>query len=124
MHELMVTQNILEIVLRHADQANAAQVSDVFLVIGKLSSVVDDSVQFYWNFVSEGTVAEGAKLHFQRIPTELSCQVCGQIFSPDEDLTCPNCDSSQIRIISGQEFYLDSIGIESESNGIGTVHPG
>jgi hydrogenase nickel incorporation protein HypA/HybF len=60
MHELMVTESILEIALRHAGQAGAVRVTDLFLVVGDLSSIVDDSVQFYWDFVSEGTAAEGA----------------------------------------------------------------
>jgi hydrogenase nickel incorporation protein HypA/HybF len=110
----MVTQNILEIVLRHASQANAGRVTDVYLVIGKLSSIVDDSVQFYWDFVSEGTIAEAARLHFLRIQAEMSCQDCGHTYSPDEDLTCPICKSSRVRIVSGQEFYLESIGVEPE----------
>jgi hydrogenase nickel incorporation protein HypA/HybF len=116
MHELTVTQNILDIVLRHANQENAGHVSDVNLVIGNLSSIVDDSVQFYWDFVSEGTIAEGARLHFQRIPARLMCQACNHTYSPDENLTCPSCDSSQVRIISGQEFYLESIGIEPKGH--------
>ena len=115
MHELIVTQNILEIVLRHANKVGAGKVSDVYLVIGSLSSVVDDSVQFYWDFVSEGTAAEGALLHFQRIQAMFACKVCDHTYSPAEDLTCPKCKSSQVRILSGQEFYLESIGISEES---------
>jgi len=114
MHELMVTESILEIALRHADQAKAGRISDLYLVIGALSSVVNDSVQFYWDFVSEGTAAEGATLHFRRIPAELACQACGNTYSPDENLTCPACESSNIQIISGQEFFLEAIEISED----------
>ena len=114
MHELMVTESILEIALRHAGQAKAGRISDLYLVIGALSSVVDDSVQFYWDFVSEGTAAEGATLHFRRIPAELACQACGHTYSPDENLTCPACESSNIQIISGQEFFLEAIEISED----------
>ena len=124
MHELMVTESILEIALRHAGQAEAARISDVFLVIGSLSSVIDDSVQFYWDFVSEGTTAEGATLHFRRIPAQLACQACVHTYSPDEDLTCPRCGSSNIQIISGQEFYLEAIEIAEEISGKPTLSTG
>jgi hydrogenase nickel incorporation protein HypA/HybF len=73
MHELTITESLLEIVLRHADKAGAHRVRDLFLVIGQLSSIVDDSVQFYWDIISDGTIAEGAKLHFNRIATEIEC---------------------------------------------------
>lgn len=111
MHELSITESILEIAIRHGKQVNASRISDLFLVIGGLSSVVDESVQFYWDFISEGTIAEGAQLHFRRIPTELVCQECDSCYSPDTNLTCPLCNSNKIRIKSGQEFYLESIGI-------------
>ncbi len=116
MHELMVTESILEIALRHAHEANAGRVTDLFLVIGDLSSVVDDSVQFYWDFVSEGTVAEGAKLHFRRVPAELVCQDCGRAYGPEEDLACPACQSNNIRINTGQEFLLEAIEVSNDTS--------
>lgn len=111
MHELMVTESILEIALRHARDAGAEKITDLYLVIGDLSTVVDESVQFYWDFVSEGTAAEGANLHFRRIPGKLLCQDCGHSYNVKEDLTCPKCHSNDIRIISGREFSLEAIDV-------------
>ena len=93
MHELPVTESILEITLKHAAKADAARVTDIYLVIGQLSSILDDSVRFYWDIISKETIAEGAELHFKRIPTELECQVCGKRYEPGEDLACPACQS-------------------------------
>ncbi|MCJ7724498.1 MAG: hydrogenase maturation nickel metallochaperone HypA, partial [Anaerolineales bacterium] len=67
MHELSVTQSVLEIALRHARQNNARRITDLYLVIGELASIVDDSVQFYWDMISKDTIAEGARLHFKRL---------------------------------------------------------
>jgi len=53
MHELSITQGMLEIVLRHAQQARAQRITQIHLVIGDLSSIVDDSVQFYFDFISQ-----------------------------------------------------------------------
>jgi hydrogenase nickel incorporation protein HypA/HybF len=115
MHELMVTESILEIALRHAQDAGEVRITDLYLVIGELSSVVDDSVQFYWDFVSEGTAAEGATLHFQRIPAEMTCQSCGCAYSPTNSLTCPSCESHDARITAGLEFYMEAIDVSRDT---------
>jgi hydrogenase nickel incorporation protein HypA/HybF len=114
MHELPITQNILKIALRYGTQAKATRISDLYLVIGQLSSVIDDSIQFYWPIVSEGTIAEDARLHFNRIPAELECNQCGTIFTlTDGQLSpCPTCESLQVTIIAGKEFQLESIQVE------------
>lgn len=111
MHELAVTESILEIALRHGKLANAARITDLFLVIGQLSSIVDDSVQFYWPIISADTVAEGAQLHFRRIPAEMRCRDCDCHYSPNDSLTCPQCLGSRARVVKGDEFYLESIEV-------------
>ena len=77
MHELAVTQSILDISLRHASEAGAKRITDINLVVGQFSSIVDDSVQFYWDIIAKETIAYGATLHFNRIPGEMTCGSCG-----------------------------------------------
>ena len=76
MHELPVTDNLLEITLRHAKSARAKRVTDLYLVVGQLSSIIDDSIQFYWDIIAKDSIAEGAALHFRRIPVQLECRNC------------------------------------------------
>lgn len=113
MHELAVTQGILDIALKHARQAGADRITDINLVIGQFSSIVDDSVQFYWDIVSRDTIAQGAALHFERIPGEMTCGVCSHVFHPsDKTFECPSCSSTFVNITRGEEFRVDSIDIE------------
>lgn len=113
MHELAVAQSILDISVRHAQEADAKRVTDINLVIGQFSSIVDDSIQFYWNIIADGTMAEGATLHFDRIPGEMTCGNCGHTFQPsDQAFACPSCDSGFVRITQGDEFRVDSIDVE------------
>jgi hydrogenase nickel incorporation protein HypA/HybF len=115
MHELAITENILEIALTHAEQANATKISNIYLVIGQFSSVLDESVQFYWDIISEGTIAQGAKLQFKRIVAVLSCNDCGEQFTDSNNFfECPNCKSNQITILQGEEFFLEAIDIDKE----------
>ena len=114
MHELAITEQILNLALRHAGEANARQVTDLHLEIGALSTIIDDSVQFYWDIISQGSLCQGAALHFHRTPARLHCQDCDQVYTLEHELTaCPHCDGIHVKIISGQEFQLTSIDIET-----------
>jgi len=113
MHELSVTENILEIALGHAEKAKAEKISDIYLVIGQLSSIVDDSIQFYWDMLAKETKAEGATLHFRRLPIVIKCNICKHTYTPKGDqMSCAACGSEQITIIQGEEFYLEAIDID------------
>ena len=115
MHELAVTENLLNIAARHATQANAVRVTSLHVVIGQLSSIVDDSIQFYWDMISAGTICAGAQLTFERRPARLKCLDCDQTYALSGELTdCPNCHSARIKVVAGEEFYLESIEVEAE----------
>jgi len=114
MHELPITQSLLEIALRHAKQANARRITDLHVVMGELATMVDDSIQFYWDIIAEGTIAQGATLHFRRVPAELQCMACFTKYNPKEmELVCPNCGSVGVKIIAGEEFSLEAIDVET-----------
>lgn len=103
----------MKIAVQHAEQANATRVTDLHIVIGDLASMVDDSVQFYWDIIARGTIAEQATLHFRRVPAELQCNSCLETYQPtDRELICPKCGGVGARIIAGEEFFLESIDVE------------
>jgi hydrogenase nickel incorporation protein HypA/HybF len=115
MHELAVTESILEIANRAALDNCASRVTDIYLTIGQLSSIVDDSVQFYWDHISQGTPSAGAVLHFQRVPARLRCKSCGNEYELNEELMpCPNCGSIALEIMSGEELLVDHIEVLKE----------
>ncbi len=111
MHELAVTEDILRIVAEHA---GGQQITDIYLVIGDMSSFVDDSIQFYFDQLAPGTMAEGATLHFKRIPIRFRCRACAHEFKPvGLDWRCPNCGALGGEVIAGKEFYVESIEVAS-----------
>lgn len=114
MHELAVTESILGIVRRHAEAAGARRVTAIHLTIGELTGFVDDSIQFYFDFASQDTLAEGATLTFNRVPARARCHQCDQEFQPDPGKlwTCPNCGAVGGAVVAGREFSVDSIEIE------------
>jgi hydrogenase nickel incorporation protein HypA/HybF len=113
MHELAVTESILEIATRNARQSNASKVNSIQIVVGSLSSIVNDSVQFYWDILSKDTICEASVLTFKRIPAKIMCLDCQHTYELENELSpCPNCQGANIQIISGEEFYVESIEIE------------
>jgi hydrogenase nickel incorporation protein HypA/HybF len=113
MHELAITEQIAKIANEHGEKNKASQITDLYLVIGELSTVIDDSVQFYWDLIAENTLCEGAKLHFKRIPAIFRCRDCNKEYNliQGELTPCPHCHSSSMDILQGKEFHLDSINI-------------
>jgi hydrogenase nickel incorporation protein HypA/HybF len=112
MHELAVTESILKIAIDHANRANASKVTGIYLVLGKFSSIIDDSVAFYWDILAKDTICSDAELHFERIPATLACLDCEANYTLEQELIpCPQCGSSRVRVITGDEFRLDSIEI-------------
>ncbi len=118
MHELAITASVLNLALQYAgnaqpETAHTPHITDLHLVIGQLSSVIDDSVQFYWDIISQNTPAEGSRLHFRRIPAEFECEICYAHYPMHgDDFTCPECGSAEVRIAAGEEFYLEAIDVD------------
>lgn len=115
MHEMAVTQSILDIAIKHAELAGASQIRQINLVIGELSGIVDDSVQFYFDFLSESTMAEGAHLAFDRRAAVYRCRECRMTYHPDGfDWVCPSCSSLTFEVLSGREFQIESIEVDDQ----------
>ncbi len=113
MHELAVTEEIIRIVSEHAEEAGAERVEEINLVIGEMSSFIDDSIQFYFDQLAPGTPAEGAQLNFRRVRTRFRCRQCGQEFEPEGmNWLCPECGALGGDVIAGKEFFVESIEVE------------
>lgn len=113
MHEFSITQSILSIALEKANEVQASKVTKINLIIGELSGVVNECVEFYFDLLSKDTIAAEASLSFERIPNKLRCRNCATVFSPDNlDWACPNCHEAKVEIISGRECHIESIEVE------------
>ncbi len=110
MHELPITEGILKIA---TDAAGGRRITTIHLLVGELSSIVDDSVQFYFDMLSKGTVAEGALLDFQRRPATIECRDCDRSFEVRAPLpsTCPHCGGTRLQVMGGRELRIESIEV-------------
>ena len=113
MHEFSITESVLSMALEKANEANASKITRINLIVGELSGVVSECVQFYFDFISKDTIASGAALSFETTPTKLRCRNCNHVFSPtNSNWSCPDCNEVGTEIISGRECYMESIEVE------------
>ena len=113
MHELAITQSMLDLVLEQAEKAGAREIGKISMVVGQMSGVVEECVQFYFDLLSKGASAEGAILSFNTISSKARCRDCGEIFELEEfDWTCPRCQGSSLEIIAGNELFVESIEVK------------
>ena len=113
MHEQSIVESLLALAIENAGKVKASKILRIYLVVGDLSGVLEEAVEFYFSFLSRGTIAEGASLFFMRAPAEVRCRNCGTVYSPENlKLQCPKCKETQIEILAGQELYVDNMEVE------------
>lgn len=110
MHELAVTQAMLDIVLKHAGGARVRRVS---VTVGGWTGYVGESIELFWQELARGTPAEGARLDFRFEPATLRCRACREEFPADgSGLECPRCGALGGEPAGGQDCTVDSIEVE------------
>jgi hydrogenase nickel incorporation protein HypA/HybF len=108
MHELAITQSIVDAV---AERTQGARVAVVHLRVGKLSGVVPDAVRFCFELVADGTPLEGARLDIEEPAGQARCRTCARDFTlADLILLCP-CGSADVEMVSGQELRVQSVEV-------------
>ena len=129
MHELSITQALFDLTLREAQSAGVERVAGLEVRVGTLTGIVPDSVRFYFEILSKGSIAEGAALHFEKVMPTARCRQCGtetplqdagvedpafayawlQEFS---EMVCPQCGAQDFELVGGHDFALVSIDVE------------
>jgi hydrogenase nickel incorporation protein HypA/HybF len=108
MHEMAITQSVVEAVCEHAA---GRRVHSVKLEVGALCAVVPDSMQFCFELATEGTVADGARLDLDVQPGAARCRSCGQGFElRDFILLCP-CGSADVEVVAGRDLRILSMEV-------------
>lgn len=113
MHEMAITRSMVDLVLEEAAKSSGSKVTMINIVLGEMSGVVDRCVQFYFDYMSRDTPAEGAELCFCKVANQARCRKCDNVFSPrDIFWSCDKCGSMEIEITAGNELYIESIEVE------------
>ena len=113
MHELVIVEGILDVVIPEVRKYNAEKILSIRLRIGELSGVIPECVREYFSVASKNTIAEGAEIYIERTPIRIECRSCGKSAEIKKGMhCCPNCGSENFKIVSGREYYIESVEAE------------
>lgn len=112
MHEVALMQNVLEVALENAQRQNATAIHAVRLRVGALSGAVPEALEFAFEVLVRGTIAEGARLEIEKVPALCHCSSCKIDFEPDPVVfACPQCGQPSATIQKGRELEIVSLEI-------------
>jgi Zn finger protein HypA/HybF involved in hydrogenase expression len=99
MHELGITQGIVDRARAAALKAGAAKVADLYVTVTPAADFTTESIEMYYEMLTgEDPMFAGARLHFAGAPVAAVCLACGDEFVTDaREPLCPRCSSNQVR---------------------------
>lgn len=114
MHELPVTEKILDIALKHAEKNDAKKIFSITLRVGGLTDLKDEWLQHYFDYLSKETIADEAELIIIPGEIRLRCGECKTLIETDksdlEDQKCPHCGATEgFSILSGREYFIEEM---------------
>lgn len=113
LHELSLVASICDVLESKIKEFGINKVTQVNLAVGDMSGVETFMLESCFEMYVEATPLEGAKLNIHHLPIRLMCKSCGNEFEskiPFSD--CSVCGSKNLKLVSGKEFYIDSIEAE------------
>jgi hydrogenase nickel incorporation protein HypA/HybF len=112
MHEIGIVQNTLELALKTAKDSGASRIHSLKLRVGAMTGVVPDALQFAFEALRQGTIADNAELVVETVPVNAWCANCQLEFEPGDLMgECPRCNTPSADLRGGRELELASMEI-------------
>jgi hydrogenase nickel incorporation protein HypA/HybF len=112
MHEMSLTESVVEIALEEARKAGAARIRRIILDIGALSAVEPEAMRFCFAAIAAGTAADGAELAIETVPGAGWCPDCGKTVPLAERFdACPDCGGYKVRMTAGDEMKIRELEV-------------
>ncbi len=113
MHEMSLSQSMLDIIRDQAVSQGFHRVNLVRLEIGSLSCVAPDALYFCFDSVMRGTLADGAKLEIITVPGTAYCWDCeASITIERRGDACPSCGGYLLQVQGGDEMRIKELEVE------------
>lgn len=112
MHEVGLMQTAIQMAEEQARASGARQIHTLRLRVGRMSGVVPEALEFAFDIVARGTLAEGARLEIESTPALCWCAACAAVFETDDlSFQCPHCGTFSTELRGGTEMQLSSIEV-------------
>ena len=112
MHEVAIMAEALRMAEDAARAAGAERILRLRLRLGSLSGVVEESLRFAFDVVTQDTMAAGASLEIERVPGACWCATCQAEFAcVDFFDECPRCHNLSSELRRGRELEIASVEI-------------
>ena len=109
MHELALSQNIVDLVVERARREGVRAISRVTIEVGVAAAVESDALRFCFDVVTADTVAKRAELVIETIALQARCRTCALSFEPESLVTpCPRCGAYGPLLDRGGELRVKS----------------
>lgn len=113
MHELALTEGIISIVDSQQSEQGFARVLEIRLRVGEYSGVIPECLRDCFPIAAKGTAAENADLVIESVKASFRCLGCGYEGAIERRLArCPRCGGEELKLLTGREFYVDSLKVE------------
>ncbi len=113
MHEMSLTEGVVEILREEARKQGFSKVRTVWLEIGTLSSVEPEAMEFCFDAATRGALAEGARLEILRTPGQgwrLDCEKTVPLAERFD--ACPECGHTHVQMAGGDEMRVKELEVE------------
>lgn len=113
MHEMALTEGIVDIVQEEARRRGFGKVKTVRVEIGAISHVDPRALAFCFDAVARGTAAEGARLDIVNTPGEGWCFDCEKTTALTERFgACAFCGGRRVQMTAGDEMRVKELEVE------------
>jgi hydrogenase nickel incorporation protein HypA/HybF len=113
MHEVSIAQGMLDIAIDNCTKQGYTRIDSIRVKVGKASGIVPDSLQFAFEALKPGTIAEKAVLTIEEIPVSGFCKKCDKKFTVEEAyiISCPMCGDTSFKVETGRELNIDEMEV-------------
>lgn len=115
MHEMSVAESMLDVI---SDQLGGrVELLTCSIVLGPLSGISADSLQFCFTEVSRQLGFGSPELIVRKVPAQAHCNECGRDYAMENafDL-CPDCKSLSRSVQGGDDFAIESVEIAEDAH--------